>query len=195
MLLAGCVGLGLVPGGQVAAQDRRPPQIMVTIPTNQDTYASPTATLTIGGVASDNVRVVRVTWYTYPDFAQQGTAEGTTSWRFSITLPVGETLVAVTAHDAAGNSREDGVWVTVTGGPPPLGPVTVQILQVSDPGDTIQIARCTVPCGPMQVVVTIPWATREWVDTAVQAADDYCYQAAVVAGPTVFPASAVVCSP
>jgi hypothetical protein len=138
------------------------------------------------------VRVTKVTWST--SRGASGTAQGTTGWSFPVTLPVGNTTVTVRAQDAAGHSRTDSLLVTVQALPLP-GPITVQILQVSHPGDVIRIDRCLVPCGAMTAVASIPWSERQWIDQAIQPAQDYCYRAAVVAGPTVYPFSPVVCSP
>jgi hypothetical protein len=57
--------------------------------------------------ASDNVRVVAVTWST--NTGASGTASGTTQWTATIPVLVGSNMVTIRARDAAGNTA----WRTV----------------------------------------------------------------------------------
>jgi hypothetical protein len=66
------------------------------------------ATITIGGTASDNVGVTSVTWTTSTGGA--GKATGTTSWSAVVPVLVGNNTITVRAYDAAGNSS----WRAVT---------------------------------------------------------------------------------
>ncbi len=75
------------------------------------TSISTTATsVTIAGVASDNVGVVKVTWSN--NFGQSGTATGTGSWSATIPLLTGTNTLIVRAYDAAGNNGWRSVVVT-----------------------------------------------------------------------------------
>ena len=84
------------PGG-----DKVAPSLVITSP-GYSILSTSSASLTIGGTASDNVGVTAVKWST--SFGNSGTATGTTSWAATVPLLVGTTTVTVRAYDAAGNS-------------------------------------------------------------------------------------------
>ena len=86
------------------------PVISITSPTTAATVTTTSATLALGGTASDNVAVTQVNWTN--DRGNSGTASGTTSWSASIPLQGGSNIVTVTARDAAGNVSSDVLTVT-----------------------------------------------------------------------------------
>jgi len=97
----------------VAAGDTTAPTISIATPTTSTTFATSSATLTVGGTAADAVGVTQVTWTN--DRGGSGTATGTTSWSVAgITLQSGANVITVTARDAANNTRTDSLTVTFT---------------------------------------------------------------------------------
>lgn len=83
--------------------DTTRPTVTVTSPTNGAPYTSPSNTLNIAGVASDNIGITRVTWSN--SLGGSGTASGTTSWSANgIALQQGQNIITVTAYDSAQNS-------------------------------------------------------------------------------------------
>lgn len=87
------------------------PVVTITSPTTATTYATTSATITLGGTASDNVGVTQVSWVN--SRGGGGVATGTTSWTAGVTLQGGSNVLTVTARDAAGNTKSDVVTVTV----------------------------------------------------------------------------------
>ena len=68
--------------------DTTPPVVTITSPVDALTYATSQATLTLGGIASDNVGVTQVVWAN--SRGGSGTCLGTTSWtRTGISLSAG----------------------------------------------------------------------------------------------------------
>src|SRR2546428_1652818 len=95
-----------------SAMDATPPTVAITSPTSGATFNTSTALLTLGGIASDNVGVTRVTWAN--SRGGGGMAIGTTSWMANgIGLQPGTNVLTVTAQDAAGNSRAASLTVTL----------------------------------------------------------------------------------
>jgi hypothetical protein len=91
----------------------RPRRPRITAPTSSPTLSTATATLTLGGTASDDTGVTQVTWTN--NRGGSGAATGTTSWTApAIALLPGQTLFTVRAHDAAGNTGTDTLTVTLT---------------------------------------------------------------------------------
>ena len=87
------------------------PVITITSPTTAATFTTSSATLSLGGTASDNVAVTQVTWTN--DRGGSGTANGTTSWSANdVILQPGVNVLTVTASDAAGNISSDVLTVT-----------------------------------------------------------------------------------
>jgi hypothetical protein len=87
--------------GTKSGSDTVPPSLTIVSPST--TIASSySATISISGVASDNVGVTSVEWST--STGSTGNATGTTSWSATIPLLVGNNVVTVRAYDAAGNS-------------------------------------------------------------------------------------------
>src|SRR5437867_852017 len=95
-----------------SAMDATPPTVAITSPTFGASFNTSNALLTLGGIASDNVGVTRVTWAN--SRGGGGTATGTTSWAASgIALQPGTNVVTVTAHDAVGNTSAASLTVTM----------------------------------------------------------------------------------
>ncbi len=87
----------------VGGPDTTPPSVAISSPTSSGSYTATGSTLSIGGIASDNVGVVSVSWSNSRGGA--GIATGTTSWTVTgIALLSGSNVITVTARDAAGNS-------------------------------------------------------------------------------------------
>src|SRR5881396_3019226 len=95
-----------------SAMDATPPTVAITSPTFGATFNTSNALLTLGGIASDNVGVTRVTWAN--SRGGSGMAIGTTSWTASgIGLQPGTNVLTVTAEDAAGNTATAILTVTL----------------------------------------------------------------------------------
>ena len=91
--------------------DTTKPVIAITTPTSAATSTLTTSPLNLGGTASDNIGVSRVTWTN--DRGGSGTATGTTSWSVAgVVLLPGTNVLTVTASDAAGNTSSDVLTVT-----------------------------------------------------------------------------------
>ena len=100
-------------GWNVAAGDTIAPAVSIATPTTSSTYSTSSATLNIGGTASDAVGVTQVSWAN--DRGGAGAATGTTSWTVTgITLQTGTNVITVTARDAANNMSTDSLTVTYT---------------------------------------------------------------------------------
>jgi hypothetical protein len=100
------------------ANDTIAPSITITSPTTGSSYTNTTATINLSGTASDNTGVTLVAWQNYS--GGLGVASGTNSWSIAgIPLQTGENDIVVTAWDAAGNSSDADLVVTLavsTGG-------------------------------------------------------------------------------
>jgi hypothetical protein len=95
-----------------SAMDATSPTVAITSPTFGATYSTSNALMTLGGIASDNVGVTRVTWVN--SRGGSGTATGTTSWMASgIGLQPGTNVLTVMAQDAAGNGAMASLTVTL----------------------------------------------------------------------------------
>jgi predicted secreted protein len=112
-----------------SAADTTPPTLSIDTPTTSSTYAATSTPLSIGGSASDNVAVTQVTW-SNAGTGGAGTATGTSSWSASVALASGSNVIAVTAHDAAGNTATDSITVTYT---PPAGDTTAPSISILSP--------------------------------------------------------------
>lgn len=98
--------------------DAEAPTINILSPSVRPTIITTNRSLVIGGSASDNVGVAKVTWIT--DQGQSGVCSGVTSWSTAgLTLQKGSTVVTVIAQDEAGNVASDTVQVTYIGNDPP----------------------------------------------------------------------------
>lgn len=93
-----------------AARDTVAPSLTITYPATTSTAVS-TSTITLRGVASDNVAVTEVNWVS--SNGHSGVAQGTTQWSAGpVPLYVGSTTITVRARDAAGNTAWRSVVVT-----------------------------------------------------------------------------------
>jgi hypothetical protein len=63
----------------------------------------------IAGTARDNVGVKEIVWQSG---SQTGTAQGTTSWSFTLPLMRGDNPVVIRARDEAGNTSWRTLMVT-----------------------------------------------------------------------------------
>jgi Abnormal spindle-like microcephaly-assoc'd, ASPM-SPD-2-Hydin len=98
-------GVGTVP-------DATAPTVTITSPTPNATLTTGTASLMLGGTASDNVGVTQVTWVNTR--GGSGTATGTRSWATgAIALLSGQNVLQVTARDPANNASTTTLTVTV----------------------------------------------------------------------------------
>ena len=94
-----------------SSTDTQPPQVTITAPTSDGSYTSSSSRITLGGNASDNVGVTRVTWSSTG--GGSGTANGTATWSTGrIRLASGDNTITVTAEDAAGNKSTASIVVT-----------------------------------------------------------------------------------
>jgi hypothetical protein len=95
------------------AGDTTRPTATISTPTSGTTHTMTSATMSMGGTASDNVGVTQVKWAS--DRGPSGDASGTTNWSVSgIPLLSGANVITVTAVDAAGNQGSDVLTVTYT---------------------------------------------------------------------------------
>jgi hypothetical protein len=111
--------------------DTTNPVVTIGSPTGGSAYTASSATLSLGGTASDNVGVTQVTWSN--SLGGSGTASGTTSWSVSgIALQDGANTLTVTARDAAGNTSSDTLTVTYTASSTPDDCASPTVLCVDD---------------------------------------------------------------
>jgi hypothetical protein len=99
-------------GGLVVlkTKDMQVPTVYITDPTFSPSYTNTTASMNLGGGASDNVGGKRVTRANSP--AGGGATTGTENWSVSgIVLQPGTNVLTVTAFDQAGNSGSDTLTV------------------------------------------------------------------------------------
>ena len=109
--------------GAGAGAETTPPTVTITSPTSSPTYTATGSSLTLQGTASDNVGVSQVTWVN--SRGGSGTATGTSSWTASaIALQLGSNVLAVTARDAAGNTKTASLTVTLSDTTSPTVAVT-----------------------------------------------------------------------
>jgi hypothetical protein len=87
--------------------DTTPPSLLIASPA-YTILSTSSASLSIGGTASDNVAVTAVKWSTSGGYS--GVASGTVNWSAQVPLLVGTNVVTVRAYDAAGNSG----WRAIT---------------------------------------------------------------------------------
>jgi Matrixin/Glucodextranase, domain B len=93
--------------GTPPAPDTVAPTLTILSPSSSIVSAY-TATISISGIAGDNVAVAAVKWTTSTGNA--GDAIGTTTWSAAVPLLVGDNVVTIRAYDAAGNST----WRVIT---------------------------------------------------------------------------------
>ncbi|MCX6590861.1 MAG: hypothetical protein NTZ56_04995, partial [Acidobacteria bacterium] len=89
--------------------DTTAPSLTIQTPGTSSLSASGSS-LTVTGVASDNLEVTQVSWQN--STGSSGTAQGTAKWQASIPLMVGVNTVTIRARDAAGNVASRSFIVT-----------------------------------------------------------------------------------
>jgi hypothetical protein len=197
-----------------AASDTTAPAVTITSPTTAATFKTGAATVTLGGIASDNVSVTQVSWAN--NRGGSGTASGTTSWSTAVTLQTGANVLTATARDAVGNTKTASITVTLNT-PPTLSGVASQTtaqgtaasmqLSAADPdGDVLTYGASGLPPGiaiavstglvagtpstagsyPVTVTVSdgMQTATRTFTWTVTAAATDTVAPAVAITTPT-----------
>jgi hypothetical protein len=100
-------------GSDVAPADTTAPVVTITSPTTETSYGTESASLNIGGTASDAIGVTQVAWTN--SRGGSGTATGTTSWSAAgLTLAEGDNVITVTVRDEAGNTSTDVLTAVYT---------------------------------------------------------------------------------
>ncbi|MCP3928429.1 MAG: DNRLRE domain-containing protein [Bacteroidetes bacterium] len=100
-------------GSGAVPSDTTPPVVAITSPTTGTTFNTETASLDIGGTASDATGVTQVSWVNLT--GGSGIASGTDTWSVSgVSLAEGANIITITARDAAGNEEVDNITVTYT---------------------------------------------------------------------------------
>jgi hypothetical protein len=101
------------------------PAITITVPTAEGSFTSSSATLSVGGTASDTNGITQITWAN--SGGGSGTAAGTTEWSISgIVLISGTNTITVTVQNASGMTSSATLVVTYTA-PSDTIPPTVTI--------------------------------------------------------------------
>jgi hypothetical protein len=127
--------------------DTTSPKVTITSPTSDPILTTGGTSLTLAGIASDNVAVTQVTWSN--NRGGSGTATGTTTWTTGpIALSNGQNILTVIAWDAADNTSTATLAVTVsattfTFTDEPLGPQStiVKAIHLTELREAIDAAR------------------------------------------------------
>jgi hypothetical protein len=123
-ILAGCngggqssaAGGGAGGGGGGGGADTTNPTVAITVPTTNLTFTAGSASIDLGGTASDNIGVTQVTWSN--NRGGNGTATGTSSWTANgIGLQTGTNTITITARDAAALTASTSLIVSLNAGP------------------------------------------------------------------------------
>jgi len=124
---AGNVATKVLTVEYTAPADTTLPVVTITSPTNGTTHSTTSATLNMGGTASDASGIAQVLWSNSLTGAS-GTATGTTSWSVNgIALVVGLNTITISAVDGAGNVGFDTLAVTYSLPPDNVNPtITIQ---------------------------------------------------------------------
>jgi len=123
--------------------DTTAPVVTITTPTSNATIAVTTATINMGGTASDAVGVTQVAWAN--DRGGSGVATGTTAWSVNnIALLSGANVITVTARDAANNTSTDTLTVTYT---PPDTTVPTVAITTPTTNATTTVTTATINLG------------------------------------------------
>lgn len=105
--------------------DTTKPAVSISTPTGQTTFSTGTASVSLGGSASDDVSVTQVSWAnSRGGSGSQNFNSASTLWSFGLTLQSGSNALTVTARDAAGNTQTDTLTVTYT---PPAASFTMDV--------------------------------------------------------------------
>ncbi len=127
-----------------------PPAVAITSPTSSGVYSTGEQVLSLGGTASDEGSVSRVTWSS--NRGGSGTATGTTSWTVgSIALAIGTNVITVTAQDNAGQTTTAQLSVSWAPAPLRLTSLTANKVSPQTEGTTITFsATATAGVAPYQ---------------------------------------------
>ncbi len=123
------------------AMDASIPKVVITSPTLKTVYTTYNSRLFIGGTASEDVDISRVTWTN--DRGGSGSCTGTSSWQtVEISLFSGTNVITIAAQDAAGNIGIATLTVTYvlrtyTILPQPLEPIPIKPIVPIAPTVTI----------------------------------------------------------
>ena len=108
------------------AADTLNPTVTITSPTSDGLYKTGFSTISLEGVASDNIGVTQVTW-SGPNGAE-GKANGTDNWSIvGIQLSIGKNVITVTASDSAGNTGTSNVTIDHIDTTSPQAPQEIMI--------------------------------------------------------------------
>lgn len=92
-------------------EDLEDPTLSILSPTSDYSYLSETSTITISGVASDDIGIESVEWK--DSHGNSGTAFGTDNWEIrDITLQNGDNVFTITAYDEAKKSASAEIMIT-----------------------------------------------------------------------------------
>jgi len=99
---------------EAASSSSTSPTIAITSPASSSTFVTNSSTVNLGGTASDDIGVTRITWSNAAT-SVTGTASGTLNWTIAgILLSSGNNVIKVTAYDATNNSGIDIISVIYT---------------------------------------------------------------------------------
>ena len=92
-------------------EDIEDPTLSILSPTSDYSYLSETNTITISGVASDDIGIESVEWK--DSHGNKGTAYGTENWEIrDVTLQNGDNVFTITAYDKADKSASAEIMIT-----------------------------------------------------------------------------------
>jgi len=136
-----------------------PPTISIQTPTINQSFTTNTSSISLAGIASDNVALKQVIWSS--DRAGNGYANGANTWDIlNVPLQFGANVITVTSEDIAGNLQIDSINIIYA---PP-----VQLNLISDPseGGTLTGSGTFVPGSTSQISVNTNsgWIFTGWND-------------------------------
>jgi Bacterial Ig domain len=176
------LGLGVLLRGwalPVAAQGQNQPTIQIRSPTVAGSYVATGPTLQLAGTASARQGLERVTYST--SGGQSGTALGTTSWAFALTLPAGQTTVTVRAVDTRGRAATDTLVVTLLTPPAPVSHLLAWDYAAEAAQFGVeQCEKLPTSCAMVQVA-TVPGDVRTIELDGLDSAITYCWQIVITA--------------
>lgn len=114
--------------------DTQLPTVLITSPTANPTMSTTSATVTLGGLAGDDILVTAVNWQSVGATTKSGTATGTTFWSVaSIPLDPGNNVITVRSVDGAGQLSNPK---TLTISYDPTGPIVTIAVPSTNPFST-----------------------------------------------------------
>jgi hypothetical protein len=103
----------------VTLTDAVAPTVAISTPTAANTHSTASASIALGGSASDTFGVTEVRWSN--NRGGSGVATGTSDWSVvAVALQAGVNVVTISARDAAGNTATDTISITSDGKAPVL---------------------------------------------------------------------------